>query len=258
MNSNEFVSKLLDVLTKETLYVTGGIGQPLSSSTKTFFIENYSENKKREGNISKASSDTFAFDCSGLIKAIIWGWNGNTKTYLGGATYETNGMKDISTEDMIEECNNISTDFSNIEIGELLWIPGHVGICVDNVKMIAIECTPAWKGKVQLTSINQNSASYPKRNWIKHGRLKMIDYVKIVTDSYRVRNISIRYGVNGNETKLCQILLILNGYDVGSSGTDGRCGNNTVNAIKQFQKDKNLTVDGSCGKNTWAKLSEII
>lgn len=42
------------------------------------------------------------------------------------------------------------------------------------------------------------------------------------------------------------------GYSTGNA--DMIFGSNTENAVKAFQKDKGLAVDGICGKNTWAKL----
>lgn len=43
-------------------------------------------------------------------------------------------------------------------------------------------------------------------------------------------------------------------YDV----IDGSAGNNTVNAIKQFQRDYNLVVDGSAGRATYNMINEIL
>ena len=54
--------------------------------------------------------------------------------------------------------------------------------------------------------------------------------------------------------KLVQKHLIELGYSLPKYGADGIYGNETVNAVKQFQKAKNLVVDGIIGKNTWKKL----
>lgn len=65
---------------------------------------------------------------------------------------------------------------------------------------------------------------------------------------------TIKKGTRGNITWLVQAMLICKGYSVGSSGCDSICGNNTVTAIKNFQRNNKLTVDGICGKNTFEKL----
>ena len=52
-----------------------------------------------------------------------------------------------------------------------------------------------------------------------------------------------------NCTKLVQRLLGIN--------QDGLCGSQTANAIKKFQKEHQLVVDGSCGPKTWKVLLGI-
>ena len=42
------------------------------------------------------------------------------------------------------------------------------------------------------------------------------------------------------------------GYSAGNA--DMIFGANTEKAVRAFQKANNLSVDGICGKNTWAKL----
>ena len=56
----------------------------------------------------------------------------------------------------------------------------------------------------------------------------------------------------GSITKLMQERLSNFGYSVGK--IDGSNGPNTQKAIKQFQKDNGLKVDGVVGTNTWKKL----
>lgn len=56
---------------------------------------------------------------------------------------------------------------------------------------------------------------------------------------------------NGSVTALQQ-LLTTKGYD--TNGIDGEFGKNTEVALKKFQKAKNLTQDGVCGKNSWTAI----
>lgn len=69
-------------------------------------------------------------------------------------------------------------------------------------------------------------------------------------DSYPV----CRKGAKGNITKIIQRLLISKGYSLPIYGADGSYGDETVKAVKQFQKDNGLVVDGVVGQNTWNKL----
>ena len=58
----------------------------------------------------------------------------------------------------------------------------------------------------------------------------------------------------GNITRLMQERLIELGYSCGSCGADGENGTDTQAAIKAFQQDNGLEVDGIVGRNTWRKL----
>ena len=64
----------------------------------------------------------------------------------------------------------------------------------------------------------------------------------------------LKTGSKGNAVKALQILLIGNGYSCGSYGADGDFGSATLKAVKQYQKDKKLEVDGEVGTNTWSAL----
>jgi N-acetylmuramoyl-L-alanine amidase len=64
--------------------------------------------------------------------------------------------------------------------------------------------------------------------------------------------VNVRPGSRGNLTKLLQSLLYVNGYNVGE--IDGIFGDKTEKAVRAFQKDKGLAVDGIAGRNTWRAL----
>ncbi len=63
---------------------------------------------------------------------------------------------------------------------------------------------------------------------------------------------TLRNGNNGTQVKVLQWLLNENGYNAGK--VDGIFGTNTKSAVRAYQKDKGLGVDGVVGKNTWTKL----
>ena len=72
----------------------------------------------------------------GLIKEILWVWNGaGLKTY-GGIKYAPNGVPDISADDMPSVLNDAGTDFSKLEIGEAVGISGHIGAHIGNGRVI--------------------------------------------------------------------------------------------------------------------------
>lgn len=61
-------------------------------------------------------------------------------------------------------------------------------------------------------------------------------------------------GSEGTTVKVMQIMLISYGYPCGKAGADGDFGHNTYNALKDYQKDNNLIIDGRCGVKTWSSL----
>lgn len=180
MNNIEFVEKLKFVATNlKTLYVMGGIGFPLTAWGKQKAYKNdWNTDPKRKAMIEVASADTFAFDCVCLIKSVLWGFEGDAKKIYGGAVYASNSVPDISADGMINVCKNVTTNFTNIEVGEVLWTNGHVGVYIGDG--LAVECTPSWENKVQITAVGNigAKAGYNKRTWKKHGKLPYIEYVK--------------------------------------------------------------------------------
>ncbi len=66
--------------------------------------------------------------------------------------------------------------------------------------------------------------------------------------------ITLKKGTKGAQVKTLQRLLLAMGYKLPKYGADGDMGGETVAAVKNFQADNGLTVDGICGKNTWNKL----
>lgn len=177
MKASDFVAKLKDIATNyKTLYVMGCFGAPMTAANKKRYIDHHPYNKQpaRVKLINAASADTFGFDCVCLIKGVLWGWTGDKSKVYGGAKYATKGVPDVDANTMINLCSEVSTDFSKIEVGEAVWTNGHIGVYIGNG--LAVECTPAWKNRVQITACNCSKPGYNTRKWKKHGKLPYIDY----------------------------------------------------------------------------------
>lgn len=67
----------------------------------------------------------------------------------------------------------------------------------------------------------------------------------------------LKKGAKGSQVKALQALLIGYGYSCGSYGADGSFGGATDKAVRAYQKDNGLTVDGSVGPKTWAMLMGV-
>lgn len=159
----------------KTLYVWGCFGAPMTIANKLRYCNNHPSNADEECKqlIHKATADTYGFDCSGLVKGILWGWKGSKSNY-GGALYSSNDIPDYTADKLISNCIGVSTDFSDIEIGELVWMTGHCGIYIGNG--LVVEATPKWNNCVQITSCNKTIDGYKRRNWTSHGKLPWISY----------------------------------------------------------------------------------
>lgn len=76
-------------------------------------------------------------------------------------------------------------------------------------------------------------------------KYKLTQYDSVVTG---VR-ATVKYGSRGADVTYLQKRLTAKGYGVGA--VDGIFGNKTLEAVKAFQVENNLAVDGIVGVNTW-------
>ena len=163
-DQKEYVFILLDLFENyKTYYAWGAFGSPANA-----------KNRRRYEVPDTVTPDHFLFDCSGFAyKAIPWGWCGDkTKTY-GGATYNKYPLD----KPFMNVCEEISTDFSTIQVGEIVYMTGHVGCYIGDGKVL--ECTPAWDGGVQMSecqNVGIKTGLNKKRTWLSHGKLPFIIY----------------------------------------------------------------------------------
>ena len=66
----------------------------------------------------------------------------------------------------------------------------------------------------------------------------------------------LRYGSRGNDVKTLQTML--NEITDADLKVDGIFGKDTRTAVRQFQREYGLTVDGVVGRNTWAALEDAL
>ncbi|MTI48433.1 MAG: peptidoglycan-binding protein [Firmicutes bacterium] len=91
----------------------------------------------------------------------------------------------------------------------------------------------------------------PKTTYFFYDR----QYVILETDEVDYQSkLALTRGAKGDDVAELQEKLIDEGYDLGSWGADGSYGPATERAVKQYQEDHNLTVDGMTGNETWGSL----
>ena len=249
-----------------TLYVLGCIGAPMTDLNKERYIKHQTFNQKaaRKKKINAASAGTFGFDCVCMIKSLLWGWSADPSRSYGGATYLSNNVPDVNADGMIALCKDVSTDFSNIQVGEAVWIKGHIGIYIG--EGLVVECTYNWKDGVQITAAHNigTRVGYNGRKWTKHGKLPWVSYeivpkLDTITADYTLGMRILREGCQGEDVRALQILLKGNGYDLGTAGpnkdgVDGEYGPKTKAAVQGYQHCESLEEDGVAGHDTMSHI----
>ena len=74
--------------------------------------------------------------------------------------------------------------------------------------------------------------------------------INLVSNTTLSTSTELKLGDTGSEVKALQESLIKLGYSCGSYGADGEFGSDTESAVKKYQKEHNLTVNGVADKNT--------
>ena len=255
------------ILAEECLYIAKHVKTIYMYAAYGFKVTTATINQKAKqpgvkdwytsGNIAKLQAvanqkpPTWGFDCVNLIKGILWGWDEDESKTYGGAKYAANGIPDTNADGMIGKCSDVSTDFDHIEVGEAVWIPGHIGVYIGNG--LAVECTPKWKNGVQITAVLNigKKTGYNGRTWKKHGKLPKVDYSG---DGF----VMLGNGSMGERVKKIQDRLIELGYGLylGKWGADGEFGNATESAVMAFQDKNGLAVTGIVDRLTWDKLMD--
>ena len=256
MKVSSFVSKLRDIAANEkTVYAWGMFGSPITQSSVQGKAKQYpswyTDNKISTvfTPLYGSKPQAWGFDCIGLIKGVLWGWNGETEKSYGGAIYASNGVPDISADAMIGKCLSVSSNFNSIEVGEYLWLKGHCGIYIGNGQVV--ESSPKWKNGVQITALSA-------RSWQKHGKLPYVEYedkaelpTEEVKTTVKIELSVLRKGSKGEEVKTLQRLLNAFGN---SLEVDGSFGPLTQEALRSYQASNQLEVDSICGVQTWTSL----
>lgn len=179
MKSTEFIEKIKNVADNyNTVYGKGSFGHPCTEMTIKNLKAAYPDwyNTARAESLRKlVGKQYYIFDCVCLVKAVLfWGWNGNFNAAYGGAMYDKN--TDYTEKGLLNACTFTSDNFNIIVPGELVYMPGHVGVYVGKGQVI--ECSPKWKNGVQYSNLG-NIAKYKTGNsrvWSRHGKLPGIDY----------------------------------------------------------------------------------
>jgi len=222
-----------------------------------------------------------SFDCWNMIKSLLNGYDISITT-PGYKSPTLSITGDISGRDLLNKCSIKSKDFSKLSIpGTYLFIADHhsgiyVGDQIINGKTYnVVECTASWDKKVLLSYVDKDGTRRQYKGarkngaWTDYGLLtKWVDYEGKITppeiptlNKPKIPDYYLRNGSRGEEAKKLQYALNYLHY-TGLNGkildVDGVIGQQTVYALRKFQRDKGLVVDGVYGPKTKDKLARAI
>ena len=192
-------------------------------------------------------------DCVGLIKGYRW-----CDTPSSAPKY--NGAQDVAVYGLYDQCDlrgNISTMPDVPGVCVFMSGFGHVGVYIGNGKVI--EATGHARGVVE--------TDFQGRGWAYWGMPSWITYEQVTTTpatpaeqpsstvkTYDTKLPMLSLGCKSQAVISLQRLLVGRYYNIGRAGIDGDFGNDTRQAVLDFQKSYHLETDGIVGPETWAKL----
>lgn len=188
-------------------------------------------------------------DCIGASKGYAW-TNGGTDKMV----YQSNGCPDKSANGMFDWAKSQGMPWGMIDTlpelpGVAVRFDGHVGYYIGGGYVIE------WRG-FAYGCVRTRLTDRPWKHWY---RLPWLDYAANVVDDgcpYAAPTVNIRRGAKGQGVFWIQWQLVRHGYSVGPCGIDGDFGGATDGAVRRFQSDHGLEIDGIVGPMTRAELNK--
>lgn len=192
-------------------------------------------------------------DCIGLFKSYAWDEDGDIDTRE--SDYGANGHPDKSARQALNACKVKGKIGTIPEIpGLAVWTQtgGHIGLYVGNGEVIELR---GYGKNIQWNKLRDRAFTtwglYPYTTYTTAQEAVAKAAAAVSDDS---GSSTLRKGSKGAAVEELQELLLSRGYSLPNYGADGDYGNETVAAVKEFQKDNGLEADGICGPKTWAAL----
>ncbi len=248
ITTTALIDKFRQALRENWGYIWGTAGEAWTEA-KQKELEKTTDPDRAQGRRygSKWTGHTVA-DCSGLFS---WAFK-----QLGGYMYHgSNTMFMKYCADKGELKRGRRTDNAVLKPGTAVFVwngnnYSHVGLYVGDGTVIEAMST--------LRGVTTTKVTAGK--WTHWGELAGVDYnSQFIIHNSELKNDGktrqmIRKGSKGEDVRQCQEILERLGYDLGRWGVDGDFGKDTLAAVKAFQQDRGLVVDGIVGKMTWREL----
>lgn len=237
-------------------YVFGAVGELCTPSTRKKYYNNYSTRNPAEAEQIKkkcyvlsgrsscngcpyypAGANVRCFDCRGFTR---WMFGKVGITIQGaGATSQWNSTANWIVKGKIADMPKDAVCCVFMQNGSKM---SHTGIHVGNGRII--HCSGTVK-----------AGKTTDRGWTHYAIPKGMEGTYVPSETKPSTNLpTLRKGSKGEYVTLLQTKLIMLGYDLGGYGADGDFGTKTLEAVKKFQRDHGLAVDGIAGPATWNAL----
>lgn len=252
---NKFVEFLINRQLAKDGYIMGATGQnPAKWSKNSWWFTQYS-GKQKEKALYWRDHAKRVWDCNGLAEGYykdVTGIDINTRARYNYANW-------CSVKGSGKVPNKHKVPGLAVFIGNTASTITHVGYLVEPVNRsnpegdwYVIEARGVMYGvvKTKLNSRGWNYWGYMDKYFDYTNHSESTNTEKATNFGYR----TLRNGSVGEDVKELQKRLIAKGYKMPKYGADGEFGDETEKAVKEFQRDNNLTVDGIVGKQTYAAL----
>ena len=202
-------------------------------------------------------------DCIGGAKGYAW-TNGGQGVLEAIGTDKgisnksgANGCPDKGANSMFAWAKSKGMEWGTIDtlpeiIGLALQTDGHVGYYVGNG--YAVE----WRG----FNYGCVHTKVKERKWKYWYKLPFIQYGETAADvpapEIALGSRLFKRSMEGSDVKALQELLMQLGYTLPKYGADAKFGAETEKALRAFQKEAGLTVDGKYGDRTHAELMDAV
>ena len=254
ISTEALIAKFEQALNEKWGYIWGTAGESWTAAKQAELGRTTDEDRAQGRKYgSKWIGHTVA-DCSGLFS---WAFR-----QLGGYMYhgsDTMYRKYCTQKGELKKGKR--TDGGALKPGTAVFVwngkkYSHVGLFIGNGTVIEA------MGTINGVTTTKVSAS----KWTHWGELTGVDYSgtgsadPVSQDPAPVSGgrSTLRKGSKGQAVTEMQTMLDKLGYDLGSYGVDGDFGKATEAAVKSFQSDHRLTVDGICGPVTWSELEKAV
>ena len=250
ITSQSLITQFRQALGDHWGYIWGTAGEQWTEA-KQKVLEQTTDADRAQGRAygSKWIGHTVA-DCSGLFS---WAFK-----KLGGYMYhgsDTMFRKYCVNKGELKKGRR--TDRATLKPGSAVFVwngktYSHVGLYIGDNTVIEAMST--------INGVTTSRVTAGK--WTHWGELQGVDYSGNPEVKQQTRELSntgktwptLRRGSKGDSVKECQTLLEKAGYSVGPCGIDGDFGRATLAAVKAFQSDHGLVVDGIVGPKTRKEL----